>query len=72
MSDVDSRACWTVGLWCGVPQRLIRERTKPLSEKGERMARAAVLESLAHASYLVEAAGETLALLSAWRREMSK
>lgn len=63
MADVDLRAAWACGIWCGIPQRMLRERATPLSEKGRRQIRAAVEGASAANPYLEERGAETLAIL---------
>lgn len=65
----DSRSCWATGLWCGVVQRLIRERLAPNHPRGEYTERArradaaCVRQAVVGSPYLADAGAEALALL---------
>ena len=65
MSDVDSRAAWVCALWCGVAQRLIRERLAkgPIDAKQRAIIERCITNALMGHVYLVEPAYEALAEL---------
>lgn len=68
--DADIQASWVCGIWCGVAERLVRERIadpekEPLTDAQSAHLRRLVQQSLAAAPYLKEPSIGVLALLDA-------
>lgn len=68
--ETDIQASWVCGIWCGVAERLVRERVAdpekaPLTEAQTAQIRRLVQQSVVSASYLREPAAGVLAVLNA-------